>query len=65
MSNRISNLEPNETDCLLIKYTGGEGILDFSIAFQSGKKLSNTNVYIEQGYHLTYTIYSDSVHIAY
>lgn len=64
-SDGVSNLESNATEHLLIKYTGGEGILDFSITFQSGKKLSSTDVYIEQGYHLTYTIYSDSVHIAY
>jgi hypothetical protein len=37
----------------------------FSITFQSGKKLSSTDVYIEQGYHLTYTVYSGSIHIAY
>ncbi|MFT5647675.1 MAG: hypothetical protein ACI976_002369 [Aureispira sp.] len=64
-SHGISNLESNATKPLFIKYTGGEGILDFSITFQSGKKLSCTDVYIERGYHLTYTIYSDSVHIAY
>ena len=61
-SNGISNLESNATGCLLIKYIGGKGILDFSITFQSGKKLSSTDVYIEQGYHL---IYSNSVPIAY
>jgi hypothetical protein len=64
-SHGISNLESNATKPLFIKYAGGEGILDFSITFQSGKKLSCTDVYIEQGYHLTYTIYSDSVHVTY
>lgn len=64
-SHGISNLESNATKPLFIKYTGGEGVLDFSITFQSGKKLSCTDVYIEQGYHLTYAIYSDSVHVAY
>lgn len=64
-SSKINHLEPNAKQFIFVKHTGGEGILDFMITFQSGKTLSSNNVYIEQGYHLTYTIYSDSVDIAY
>jgi hypothetical protein len=64
-SSKITNLKSNAREFLFIKYTGGEGLLDFVITFQSGKTLSSDDVYIEQGYHLTYIIYSDSIYVAY
>lgn len=64
-SSKINNLKPNAREHLFIKHTGGEGILGFLITFESGKTLSSNDVYIERGYHLTYIVYSDSIHLAY
>lgn len=61
----IIDLKPYTQEHILVKHNGGEGSCAFSIYFESGKTLSSPETYIESGYHLTYTIYQDSIHIDY